>query len=770
VAESRISAEELKRLLALEHSDPHSILGAHPGPNGVVVRTYRPDAQQVLLLADEATPRPMARLGKAGLFEVLVEDESEVFPYRLEVHYPDGGVYTVRDPYPFMPTLGDEDLRLWTGEKDPRAYRKMGAHVLEIDGIRGVSFAVWAANARGVSVVGDFNNWDGRLHMMRVLGSSGIWELFIPDLQPGEKYKYEIRTAQGALILKTDPFAFATEVPPATASIVYQSSYEFEDGAWMKQRAEREWLNRPLSVYEMHLGSWRHVTEERNRPLSYREIAPRLAQYVIDMGFTHVELMPVMEHPFSGSWGYQVSGYFAPTSRYGSPDDFRFFVDYLHRHGIGVILDWVPAHFPTDAFAIGRFDGTALYEHLDPRQGFHPDWGTYIFNYGRSEVRNFLTASAMFWLSEYHADGLRVDAVASMLYLDYARRDGEWIPNAYGGRENLEAVSFLKKLNEQVYARHPGVLMVAEESTSWAAVSRPTYVGGLGFGFKWDMGWMHDTLEYFTKDPVHRRYHHRDLTFGLLYAWTENFILPLSHDEVVHGKRSLLSKMPGDRWQQFANLRALFGYMWARPGKKMLFMGGEFGQWREWNQDESIDWHLLDEPDHLGLQTLVRDLNRIYREEPALWEKDWEKDTEAAGFRWVDADDADDNSITFLRIAPQSGRQLLCVCNFSPVVRNGYRVGVPMPGYYREILNTDADVYGGGNVGNRGGVEAEATPSHGFLYSLRLVLPPLAVIWFAVPQESAARDQEPEPDEESAQAKRPGGPPMSKDFTPDSTS
>jgi 1,4-alpha-glucan branching enzyme len=725
-----ISPEDVERLLALEHSDPHSVLGAHPGPDGVVVRAYRPDADEVLLLLDGTTPLPMARRHDAGIFEVLVEDQREVFPYRLEVHYPDGNVFTLRDPYRFMPTVGDLDLHLWGEEKHERVYEKMGAHVREIDGVFGVSFALWAPNARGVSVVGDFNGWDGRLHMMRVLGNSGIWELFIPDLNRGEKYKYEIRKSDGALILKSDPFAFATEIPPATASIVYQSNYIFLDGPWMEERAARNVLARPLSIYEVHVGSWRRVPEESNRPLSYRELARLLANYVSDMGFTHVQLMPVMEHPFSGSWGYQVSGYFAPTSRYGSPDDFRFLIDYLHGCGIGVILDWVPGHFPTDAFNLGRFDGTALYEHLDPRQGAHPEWGTYIFNYGRSEVRNFLLASALFWLSEYHADGLRVDGVASMLYLDYARREGEWIANAYGGRENLAAVDFLKMLNERVHARHPGILMIAEESTSWPAVSRPTYVGGLGFGFKWDMGWMHDTLEYFGKDPVHRRYHHRDLTFGLLYAWTENFILPLSHDEVVHGKRSLLSKMPGDRWQQFANLRSLFGYMWARPGKKLLFMGGEFGQWREWNYGESLDWHLLDEPDHQALQGLVRDLNRIYRDEPALWEED----TEASGFRWVDADNADDNAIAFMRIAPRSGSRLLCVCNFSPVVRYDYRLGVPAPGYYREILNTDAEVYGGSNVGNSGGVEAAAAPSHGFPYSVSLTLPPLAVLWFAIPE------------------------------------
>jgi 1,4-alpha-glucan branching enzyme len=481
----------------------------------------------------------------------------------------------------------------------------------------------------------------------------------------------------------------------------------------------------------VHLGSWRRVPEDNNRSLTYRELAPRLADYVSDLGFTHVQLMPVMEHPFTGSWGYQVTGYFAPTARYGSPDDFRFLIDYLHQRGIGVILDWVPAHFPTDEFALGRFDGTALFEHLDARKGHHPEWDTYIFNYGRNEVRNFLIASALYWLDEYHADGLRVDAVASMLYLDYARHEGEWIPNQFGGRENLDAVDFIKALNQAAYGRNPGITMIAEESTSWPGVSRPTYLGGLGFGFKWDMGWMHDTLEYFSRDPIHRRYHHRDVTFGFLYAWTESFILPLSHDEVVHGKRAMLSKMPGDRWQQFANLRALYGYMWARPGKKMIFMGDEFGQWREWNHDESLDWNLLEYADHRGLQSLLRELNRIYRDEPALWEADGEP----AGFRFIDADNADDNVVVFMRLAPESGRRVICACNFSPVVRDQYRTGVPAAGIYREILNTDSVLFGGGNIGNGGAIEAESTPHHGLEFSLSLTLPPLAVIWLEVPQD-----------------------------------
>jgi 1,4-alpha-glucan branching enzyme len=566
---------------------------------------------------------------------------------------------------------------------------------------------------------------------MRSMGGSGIWELFVPGLETGARYKYEIRPREGPPYLKTDPWAAELEMPPATASIIYRSRYRFEDEQWMEARAACETLRSPVSIYEVHLGSWRRVSEERNRWLTYRELAPALADYVTELGFTHVELMPVMEHPFSGSWGYQVSGYFTPTSRFGTPDDFRFFVDYLHRRGIGVILDWVPGHFPTDAFALARFDGTALYEHLDPRMGFQPEWGTYIFNFGRTEVRNFLLGSAECWLREFHADGLRVDAVASMLYLDYARREGEWIPNAEGGRENLEAVAFLRMLNEQAYERNPGVMTLAEESTSWPAVSRPTYAGGLGFSFKWDMGWMHDTLNYFSKDPVHRRWEHRDLTFGMIYAWNENFVLPLSHDEVVHGKRSMLSKMPGDRWQQFANLRALYGYMWARPGKKLLFMGSEFGQWKEWNYDESLDWDVLQGSEHRGLQALVGELNRFYRAQPALWEADHDH----AGFQWIAADNADDNMIAFMRIAPTSGQRLVCVSHFSPVVRREYRIGVPRSGYYREILNTDAEIWGGSNVGNGGGVSAEPTPYNGLPYSISITLPPLGVLWFEVPRD-----------------------------------
>ncbi len=720
---------EIERLLALEHPDPHSLLGIHPTPDGVVVRAYRPDAEQVVLIVEDKIRLPMERRHDDGFFEILVRERREVFKYLLEVHYPRGETFTIVDPYRFLPTVGELDLHLWAESKHERVYDKLGAHLREIDGIRGVSFAVWAPNARSVSVIGDFNGWDGRLHLMRVLGSSGVWELFVPDAGAGSKYKYEIRTGDGGLLLKADPFATLMETPPATASVVFQSSYRFNDQEWMDGRPGREAIKSPMSIYEVHLGSWRRVPEQGHRSLTYRELAEQLGDYVSDMGFTHVELLPVMEHPFAGSWGYQVSGYFAPTSRFGTPDDFRFFVDEMHRRNIGVILDWVPAHFPRDAFSLGRFDGTALYEHLDPRLGYHPEWDTYIFNYGRNEVRSFLIASALYWLGEFHADGLRVDAVASMIYLDYGRRDGEWVPNPYGGKENLDAISFLRAMNERAYALNPGIVMVAEESTAWTGVSRPTYAGGLGFGLKWDMGWMHDTLEYFSLDPVYRRHHHRDLTFGMLYAWSENFVLPLSHDEVVHGKRSMLSKMPGDRWQQFANLRALYAYMWARCGKKLLFMGSEFGQWREWNHDESLDWNLLDYDEHRGLQRLVRDLNWHYRVEPALWEAD----VEPSGFQWIAPDNADDNVIVFMRIAPSSGQKLICVCNFSPVMRAPYRVGVPEPGFYREILNTDSAYYGGTNAGNAGGVEARKIEWFGFSHSIAITLPPLAVVWFRAP-------------------------------------
>ena len=560
---------------------------------------------------------------------------------------------------------------------------------------------------------------------MRLLGSSGVWELFVPGLGAGELYKYEIKPGRRKF-LKADPYAFMMQVPPETSSITFKSNYKFQDRAWMTRRQKRRAWREPLSIYEVHLGSWRRITEEDNRPLTYREMAPLLADYAVENGFTHVEFLPLKEHPYGPSWGYQVSAYYAASSRYGTPDDLRFLIDHLHQRGVGVIMDWVPAHFPKDAFALARFDGTALYEHLDPKRGEHPDWGTYIFNYGRNEVRNFLIANALFWLREFHLDGLRVDAVASMLYLDYSRKEGEWVPNEFGGRENLEAIAFIKELNEATHRECPGTLMIAEESTAWPAVSHPVYAGGLGFDFKWNMGWMHDTLKYFQTDPLFRGGNHNALTFGLLYAWSENFILPFSHDEVVHLKGSLLNKMPGDEWQKFANLRALYAYMWAHPGKKLLFMGGEFGQWREWTETESLDWHLLETAVHKGVQSLIQDLNKIYQKHGALCEAD----TEASGFQWIEVDNAAENVLAFRRISPSTGKEIICVSNFSPVVREGHRLGLPRAGTYKQLLNTDHEKYCGGGFGVVKSIKAEKVPAHGLDYSAVITLPPLATMWF----------------------------------------
>jgi len=738
-----LSEEDKQRLLSLSAYDPHALLGAHVKSGGVVIRAMRVDASAVSVIPDDGPqagePLAMQRISDDGLFELVFPDRTALFGYRLRIFRSHGSAAEpsaesfedIRDPYAFLPSLGELDLHLFGEGRHEQLYTILGAHVRRYGDVEGVAFAVWAPSARGVSLITERNGWDGRLHPMRLLGSSGIWEIFVPGLMAGTLYKYEIRGADGSLVLKTDPFAASMEMPPATASRVYESNYEFKDEAWMQARSSSDPWRSPMSIYELHLGSWRNVggrDDNDGRP-SYRAIAPELAAYCQNMGFTHVELMPVQEHPFDLSWGYQVGGYFCPTARWGTPDDFRFFVDHLHQNGIGVIVDWVPAHFPKDQFALGRFDGTALYEHLDPRQGEHPDWGTYVFNFGRKEVRNFLIASALAWLDQFHIDGLRVDAVASMLYLDYSRKEGQWVPNEYGGRENLPAVDFLRELNAVAHRRHPGVLMVAEESTSWPGVSRPTHLGGLGFGFKWNMGWMHDVLEYFQKEPIHRRYHHNDLTFALVYAWSENFILPFSHDEVVHGKRSMLDKMPGDRWQKFANLRALYGFMWAHPGKKLLFMGSEFGQWSEFDVRKFLDFHLVKEPDHAGLSDLVSDLNRRYLAEPALWEEDFAPE----GFRWIDAQNADDNVLAFMRMAPQRGRKIISVSNLSPVPRYNYRVGVPEPGYYREILNTDAAAYGGSDVGNAGGVDSEEMPQHWLPHSMVITIPPLATVWFAVP-------------------------------------
>jgi 1,4-alpha-glucan branching enzyme len=622
--------------------------------------------------------------------------------------------------------LSNDDLYLFNEGTHYKLYDKLGAHLLTADGTEGIYFAVWAPNAREVYVIGDFNCWDRTSHRLQSRGRSGIWEGFITGVKPGVRYKYYIVSRyHNYTVEKADPFAFFCETPPMTASIVWGLDYQWGDHAWMEKRHEHNALSTPISIYEVHLGSWRRVPEEGNRSLTYREIAPRLAEYVKMMGFTHVEFLPVMEHPFYGSWGYQITGYFAPTSRFGSPQDFMYLVDYLHQHDIGVILDWVPSHFPDDQHALSFFDGTHLYEHKDPIQGIHPDWNSYIFNYGRDEVKSFLKSSAVFWLDRYHADGIRVDAVASMLYLDYGRTAGQWVPNRYGGRENLEAISFLKQFNEIVYREKPDVQTIAEESTAWPMVSRPTYTGGLGFGMKWDMGWMHDTLVYITRDPIYRKYHQNDLTFRMIYAFTENYALPLSHDEVVYGKASLLSKMPGDDWQKFANLRLLLGYMYAQPGKKLLFMGGEFGQWREWSHEESLEWHLLQYPPHTGLQQWVADLNKLYREQPALYQRDFEP----AGFEWIDAADAAHSIISFIRKGQAADDMVVIVCNFTPQAHHNYGIGVPLPGTWREILNGDDLKYGGSGQGNHQPLQASNQGRHWRPYSLNLTIPPLAVIF-----------------------------------------
>jgi 1,4-alpha-glucan branching enzyme len=621
--------------------------------------------------------------------------------------------------------LSEDDIYLFNQGTHYRLYDKFGAQPVTIDGVAGTYFAVWAPNAEYVAVIGDWNNWDAGANPLRQRGFSGVWEGFIPHVGKGMRYKFHIASRYyGYREDKTDPFGSYFEVAPQTAAIVWDRNYTWSDQQWMSERGRRHRFDAPISIYEVHLGSWRRKPEEDNRPLNYRELAHELAEHVKECGFTHVELLPVTEHPFYGSWGYQSTGMFAPTSRYGTPQDFMYFVDYLHQHGIGIILDWVPSHFPTDGHGLAYFDGTHLYEHADPRKGYHPDWGSYIYNYGRNEVRSFLISSAICWLDKFHIDGLRVDAVASMLYLDYSRRPGEWIPNEYGGNENLEAISFLRELNTQIYKYYPDVQTFAEESTAWPMVSRPVYVGGLGFGFKWDMGWMHDTLQYFRRDPIYRRFHHNELTFRGLYMFSENYVLPLSHDEVVHGKGSLLDKMAGDVWQKFANLRLLYSYMFAQPGKKLLFMGGEFGQWREWSHDTSLDWHLMMFPSHQGVQRLISDLNRLYRTEPALHELD----CDPRGFEWVDANDADSSVYSFLRKS-RSGEHILIVLNATPVVREDYRIGVPFGGWWRELLNSDSEYYWGSGQGNAGGVMAEVVPSHGREFSLRLRLPPLGALF-----------------------------------------
>jgi 1,4-alpha-glucan branching enzyme len=711
--------------------DAFAVLGPHVSTSGgtptLTIRTMQPAARAVDLVTPDGV-RPMTRVRQDGLFAISLPHASgsaRDAAYRLRVH-DEQGARDLLDPYQFGAVLSEFDLHLLNEGTHYRAWEKLGPHRMTVDGTQGVHFAVWAPNAQRVSVVGDFNLWDGRVHPMRRLVPSGIWEIFIPELADGACYKYEVRTTAGHLLHKADPYARRFEVPPNTASVVWtEDTYKWGDDTWMSERPSLNgWHERPMSVYEVHLGSWRRVPEDGSRFLTYRELADELIPYVREMGFTHIELMPVMEHPFSGSWGYQVTGFFAPTSRFGTPDDFRYFVDECHRYGIGVILDWVPGHFPKDRHALAEFDGTALYEHADPRKGEHMDWGTLIFNYGRNEVRTFLLSNALYWLEAFHVDGLRVDAVASMLYLDYSRKPGEWIPNQYGGRENLEAVSFLQQLNTVTHGQMPGTITVAEESTSWPAVSRPTYVGGLGFTYKWNMGWMHDMLEYLQQDPVHRRWHHGKVTFSMLYAFTENFVLPFSHDEVVHGKRAMLDKMPGDVWQKHAALRALYGYMYGHPGKKLMFMGSEFGQWREWNGEESLDWHLLGDWMHAGMQRWVQDLNHTYQRERSLHEVDFD----GSGFRWIDCNDNENSVVSMIRTAKDPDDFSVIVANFTPVPRPGYRIGVPAAGWYRELLNSDAEIYGGSNMGNDGGVYTEDVPAHGFEHSLRLTVPPLGFV------------------------------------------
>jgi 1,4-alpha-glucan branching enzyme len=725
-----VPRDEVYRFVRGLHFDPFSVLGPHKVGDDLEIRVFRPDARAIEVMLDREPDKPLAaeRIDEEGFFCATVAGAERDVPYRLRITKLDGSEEFTRDAYQYGPIMGDVDLHLFSEGQHWKIYEKFGAHLRTIGDATGVYFAVWAPNAQRVSVVGDFNDWDGRVNPMRKLLSAGVWELFLPAIKQGAHYKFEIRTQAGAVLLKSDPFAFFNQHGKSTASLVYDLElYSWSDAGWMESRRNKNWPQSPISIYEVHLGSW--CRREGNRQLTYLELADTLLPYVLEMGYTHIELLPVAEHPFEGSWGYQVTNYYAPTSRFGPPDDLRHFIDKCHQAGVGVIMDWVPAHFPKDAHALAEFDGTDLYEHMDPRQGEQQDWGTLIFNYGRNEVRNFLIGNALFWLDKYHIDGLRVDAVASMLYLDYSRKPGQWVPNVYGGRENLDAIHFLKRFNEVCYEQFPGIITIAEESTAWPGVTRPTYLGGLGFGFKWNMGWMHDFLDYMSIDPIYRRYHHGNITFSLLYAFTENFILVLSHDEIVYGKRSLLSKMPGDEWQKFANLRMFLAWMYGQPGKKLLFMGGEFGQRNEWNHDTQLDWQLLELPRHDGLLRLVQHLNYTYKNEPALWQLDDTYD----GFDWIDFHDADNSVVSFLRKS-RDGDVVAFVVNATPVVRYNYRLGVPECGFYRELINTDAETYGGSNVGNLGGVQSEAREWMGREHSIVIHLPPLATVAFKLEQ------------------------------------
>jgi len=716
---------ELAQLTAGTHADPHHLLGAHPVDGGVVIRALHPDAVAAECLLEDGRALAMTPQGKTGVFAVVLEGRTMPLRYRFRFQFAGGGSWEQDDPYRFLPSVGDVDIYLISEGTHRALWRVLGAHPRQLDGVDGTGFAVWAPNARGVSVVGDFCRWDERRLPMRRLGNSGVFELFVPGVAPGALYKYHILGPNRELRLKADPFARAAELPPGTASRVTASSYQWGDAEWLARRAGRDPGRVPMAIYEVHLGSWARILEEGHRWLTYREIAPRLIEHVRRLGFTHVEFLPLAEHPFTGSWGYQISAYFAPTARYGTPDDLRFLIDALHSAGIGVILDWVPAHFPKDDFALRRFDGTALYEHEDPRRGEHPEWGTLIFNYGRREVRNFLVANALYWLQEFHVDGLRVDAVASMLYLDYSRKEGQWVPNRHGGREDLDAVEFLKELNAVLAQEQPGCFTVAEESTSWPGVTAPVAQGGLGFTYKWNMGWMHDTLNYFALDPVHRRFHHEWLTFAMMYEYSERFITPLSHDEVVHGKGTLLAKMPGDLWQRFANLRALLAYQYTRPGKPLLFMGAELGSLREWHHDSSLDWHLADEPLNAGLLRFLADLGRLYRERPEFWRED----PDYSGFQWLDADDREHSAYAYLR--RDGGRSVVVLLNLTPVPRPGYQAGAPAEGRWSLLLSSDAPQYGGSGYGLVEDVRTEPTPWQHQPASFRIDLPPLGAVVLA---------------------------------------
>lgn len=728
------SVTELLRIVNVEHSNPHDVLGMHEVKDGeggtvVSVRQFIPQASTITVIdaEDKSKKYEMTRIHEDGFFEVIIPDRSKWFNYYISVTDFQGNEWETYDPYSFAPTLSEYDRYLFNAGNHYKIYEKLGAHIREVDGVLGVSFAVWAPNAKSVSIIGDFNSWDERRNQMRLLGESGIWEMFVPNLCEGDKYKYHVKAQDNSTCLKSDPYGFYSELRPDTASIVFDiNSYEWQDDEWVKKRDSIDVYNSPMNVYEVHLGSWMRVPEEGNRSLTYLEAGEKLVKYAKEMGYTHIELLPIEEHPFDGSWGYQVTGYYAPTSRYGNPREFKEFIDICHRNGIGVFLDWVPAHFPKDAHGLAKFDGTALYEHADPRKGEHPEWGTLIFNYGRNEVRNFLIANAIYWIEEYHLDGLRVDAVASMLYLDYGKNGGEWIPNERGGRENLEAEEFLKHMNSVITGAHPGIMMIAEESTSWAGVTTPAQYGGLGFTMKWNMGWMNDYLTYLKKDCIYRKYHQNNLTFSLVYAYTENFILVLSHDEVVHMKGSMATKMPGDLWQKFANLRVAYGYMYGHPGKMLNFMGNEFGQFSEWSEARSLDWHLLNYDDHKNLQNYIKDLNKFYLDNPAMWEKDFD----STGFEWIECDDNERSILSFVRKGNNPEDELLFVCNFTPATYFDFRVGVTVSGTYTEVFNSDEEKYGGSGVVNRKDIESERIDWNKRQNSISIKVPPLGIAIF----------------------------------------